>query len=186
MTKLLKARETTVRFGHHPVCRPTARAHERMLAEANVSYDIVLRWTKSTAIFPQTDVVMVIGAYDTGTHAAAESPWQPDPRHCGALRFGSTHGSDLKRGMARVMPGENRLFFKRQRLACLFGDAKTASTKLVGAIAGLEGVLVSGTFRQIGGPLADEKRTRPSFLKSLSSLACLFKNANRSASSCAD
>ena len=48
-----------------------------LLAEANVPYTRSRRWTRSTRSFPQTDVVLVIGANDVVNPAARNEPGSP-------------------------------------------------------------------------------------------------------------
>ncbi|XP_064295871.1 NAD(P) transhydrogenase, mitochondrial-like isoform X3 [Phalacrocorax carbo] len=45
-----------------------------LLAEARVPYDIVLEMDEMNEDFPETDLVLVIGANDTGNSAAQEDP----------------------------------------------------------------------------------------------------------------
>jgi len=134
MTKLLKARGTTVRFGIHPVAGRLPGHMNVLLAEANVSYDIVLEMDEINADFPQTDVVLVIGANDTVNPAAAEDPGSPIAGMPVLEVWKARQVVILKRGMATGYAGvENPLFFK-DNSRMLFGDAKDSIDKLVSAL----------------------------------------------------
>ncbi|UQG59609.1 Re/Si-specific NAD(P)(+) transhydrogenase subunit beta [Marinobacter sp. M3C] len=134
MTKLLKARGTTVRFGIHPVAGRLPGHMNVLLAEANVSYDIVLEMDEINPDFPQTDVVLVIGANDTVNPAAAEDPGSPIAGMPVLEVWKARQVVILKRGMATGYAGvENPLFFK-DNSRMLFGDAKDSIDKLVSAL----------------------------------------------------
>ena len=136
ITKLLKARGTTVRFGIHPVAGRLPGHMNVLLAEANVSYDIVLEMDEINADFPQTDVVLVIGANDTVNPAAAEDPGSPIAGMPVLEVWKARQVVILKRGMATGYAGvENPLFFK-DNSRMLFGDAKDSIDKLVSALRG--------------------------------------------------
>jgi NAD(P) transhydrogenase subunit beta len=136
MTKLLKARGATVRFGIHPVAGRLPGHMNVLLAEANVSYDIVLEMDDINADFPQTDVVLVIGANDTVNPAAAEDPGSPIAGMPVLEVWKARQVVILKRGMATGYAGvENPLFFK-DNSRMLFGDAKDSIDKLVSALRG--------------------------------------------------
>jgi NAD(P) transhydrogenase subunit beta len=136
MTKLLKARGATVRFGIHPVAGRLPGHMNVLLAEANVSYDVVLEMDDINADFPQTDVVLVIGANDTVNPAAAEDPDSPIAGMPVLEVWTSRQVVILKRGMATGYAGvENPLFFK-DNSRMLFGDAKDSIDKLVSALRG--------------------------------------------------
>ena len=136
MTKLLKARGVNVRFGIHPVAGRLPGHMNVLLAEANVSYDIVLEMDEINADFPQTDVVLVIGANDTVNPAAAEDPGSPIAGMPVLEVWKARQVVILKRGMATGYAGvENPLFFK-ENSRMLFGDAKDSVDKLVSALRG--------------------------------------------------
>ncbi len=55
-----------------------------LLAEAKVPYDIVLEMDEINEDFPETDVVLVIGANDIVNPGALDDPVEPHLRHAGA------------------------------------------------------------------------------------------------------
>ena len=77
LTRKLRANGTTVRFGIHPVAGRLPGHMNVLLAEAKVPYDIVLEMDEINDDFPDTDVVLVIGANDTVNPAAEDDPTSP-------------------------------------------------------------------------------------------------------------
>ena len=134
LTKLLRDRGVNVRFGIHPVAGRLPGHMNVLLAEAHVPYDIVLEMDEINDDFPETDVVLVIGANDTVNPAAAEDPTSPIAGMPVLEVWKSRQVVILKRGMATGYSGvENPLFF-RDNSYMLFGDAKESVDKLLGAI----------------------------------------------------
>jgi NAD(P) transhydrogenase subunit beta len=136
MTKILRDRGVNVRFGIHPVAGRLPGHMNVLLAEAHVPYDIVLEMDELNADFPDTDVVLVIGANDTVNPAAAEDPGSPIAGMPVLEVWKARQVVVLKRGMSTGYSGvENPLFFK-DNTRMLFGDAKESIDKLVGGLRG--------------------------------------------------
>lgn len=134
ITKTLRDRGVNVRFGIHPVAGRLPGHMNVLLAEAHVPYDIVLEMDEINDDFPETDVVLVIGANDTVNPAAAEDPSSPIAGMPVLEVWKARQVVILKRGMATGYSGvENPLFF-RDNSYMLFGDAKDSVDKLLGAI----------------------------------------------------
>jgi NAD(P) transhydrogenase len=74
MVQLLKSQGKNVRFGIHPVAGRMPGQLNVLLAEAGVPYDQVLEMEEINDDFPETDLVMVIGANDTVNSAAEDDP----------------------------------------------------------------------------------------------------------------
>jgi NAD(P) transhydrogenase subunit beta len=134
ITKILRDKGISVRFGIHPVAGRLPGHMNVLLAEAKVPYDIVLEMDELNDDFPDTDVVLVIGANDTVNPAAMDDPDSPIAGMPVLEVWKSGQVVILKRGMASGYAGvENPLFFK-DNSRMLFGDAKESVDKLLGLL----------------------------------------------------
>ncbi|MHB0929404.1 MAG: Re/Si-specific NAD(P)(+) transhydrogenase subunit beta [Candidatus Nanopelagicales bacterium] len=134
MTAKLRARGVNVRFGIHPVAGRLPGHMNVLLAEAKVPYDIVLEMDEINEDFPETDVVLVIGANDTVNPAAYDDPSSPIAG-MPVLEVWKAHEVVIfKRSMATGYAGvQNPLFFKDNSMM-LFGDAKERVDDIVRAL----------------------------------------------------
>lgn len=134
ITKLLRDKGTTVRFGIHPVAGRLPGHMNVLLAEAKVPYDVVLEMDEINDDFPETDIVLVIGANDTVNPAAMDDPNSPIAGMPVLEVWKAGQVVVLKRGMASGYAGvDNPLFFKDNSWM-LFGDAKDTVDKLLGGL----------------------------------------------------
>lgn len=74
LVDLLKKKGKNVRFGIHPVAGRMPGQLNVLLAEAGVPYDVVMEMDEINDDFPETDLVLVIGANDTVNSAAEDDP----------------------------------------------------------------------------------------------------------------
>lgn len=74
IAKKLKSMGKNIRFGIHPVAGRMPGQLNVLLAEAGVSYDIVLEMEEINDDFEETDLTLVIGASDTVSSAAEDDP----------------------------------------------------------------------------------------------------------------
>jgi len=131
MTAKLRAKGVDVRFGIHPVAGRLPGHMNVLLAEAKVPYDIVLEMDEINDDFPQTDVVLVIGANDTVNPAALEEPGSPIAGMPVLEVWNAKDVIVFKRSMATGYAGvQNPLFFK-ENSQMLFGDAKDKVEEIV-------------------------------------------------------
>jgi NAD(P) transhydrogenase subunit beta len=131
MTKRLRDAGKKVRFGIHPVAGRLPGHMNVLLAEAKVPYDIVLEMDELNDDFPDTDVVLVIGANDIVNPGAQEDPNSPIAGMPVLEVWKARTVVVSKRSMATGYAGvENPLFFK-DNTRMLFGDAKDSVDAIV-------------------------------------------------------
>ena len=137
LADLLAAKGVEVAYGIHPVAGRMPGHMNVLLAEANVPYEQLGEMEEINPTFPQTDVVLVVGANDVVNPAAKTTPGCPiygmpilDVASAGNVIF-------LKRSMRPGFAGiENDLLYDA-KTTLLFGDAKESLTKVVSALKSL-------------------------------------------------
>ncbi|MDD7540786.1 MAG: Re/Si-specific NAD(P)(+) transhydrogenase subunit beta [Mobiluncus porci] len=130
LTKKLRERGVNVRFGIHPVAGRLPGHMNVLLAEAKVPYDIVLEMDEINDDFPDTDVVLVIGANDTVNPDAYE-PGSPIAGMPVLHVWEAGRVIIFKRSMATGYAGvQNPLFFN-ENSDMLFGDAKASVEEII-------------------------------------------------------
>jgi NAD(P) transhydrogenase subunit beta len=131
LVDLLGERGVEVTFAIHPVAGRMPGHMNVLLAEADVPYDKLLEMEEANPDFPQTDIVLVIGANDVVNPAARDDPSSP--------LFGmpilevdrAEHVVVFKRSMASGFAGVENMLFHDPKTRMLFGDARKSLAQLV-------------------------------------------------------
>jgi NAD(P) transhydrogenase subunit beta len=134
LAKLLMERGATVRYAIHPVAGRMPGHMNVLLAEANVSYDLLCEMEQINDDFQTTDVAMVIGANDVVNPAARHKKSSPlygmpilNVDQARTVMF-------FKRSLGAGFAGEDNELFFDSKTMMVFGDAKKTLTELVQAM----------------------------------------------------
>jgi NAD(P) transhydrogenase subunit beta len=134
LSSRLRAKKKNVRFGIHPVAGRLPGHMNVLLAEAKVPYDIVLEMDEINSDFPDTDIVMILGANDIVNPAAQEDPNSPIAGMPVLEVWKAKQVFISKRGQGRGYSGiENPLFFK-ENSRMVYGDAKKSIDSILQSI----------------------------------------------------
>jgi H+-translocating NAD(P) transhydrogenase subunit beta len=131
---VLKSKDVEVRYGIHAVAGRMPGHMNVLLAEANVPYDELYDMEQINSQFPETDVVVVVGANDVVNPAAKRVPGSP------------IYGMPIleverarvvivcKRSLAAGFAGIDNELYYGEKTVMLFGDAKDTMVKLTAAL----------------------------------------------------
>ena len=134
--ELLEANGAEVKYAIHPVAGRMPGHMNVLLAEANVSYDVLVEPEDVNPIMDTIDVCIVIGANDVVNPDAKENERSPIYGMPIIEVDKAKTAFVLKRSMATGFAGiKNPLFFK-SNTRMLFGDAKESVSSLVAEFKG--------------------------------------------------
>jgi NAD(P) transhydrogenase subunit beta len=126
----LEKRGVSVKYAIHPVAGRMPGHMNVLLAEANVPYDQLLEMDQVNGEFPQTDVVLVVGANDVVNPAARDDPSSPI---YGMPILDVDRARNiivLKRSMGHGFAGIDNALFYHENTRMLFGDARQSLTQV--------------------------------------------------------
>ncbi|MDQ3671436.1 MAG: NAD(P)(+) transhydrogenase (Re/Si-specific) subunit beta [Actinomycetota bacterium] len=134
LADVLEEKGVEVKYAIHPVAGRMPGHMNVLLAEANVPYTQLHEMDDINPDFPQTDVVLVIGANDVTNPAARSDPGSPiygmpilDVDKAGSIVV-------LKRSMNPGFAGIDNELYLDEKTTMLFGDAKDSVLKLISAV----------------------------------------------------
>ena len=132
--ELLEHRGVDVRYAIHPVAGRMPGHMNVLLAEANVPYDELFEMEQINPEFPQTDVVVVVGANDVVNPAARNQPGNPVYGMPILDVDKAQNVVVIKRSLSPGFAGVDNPLFYEPKTVMLFDDAKAALEKLVASV----------------------------------------------------
>ena len=137
LSDALLRRGVNVRFAIHPVAGRMPGHMNVLLAEANVPYDQLFDLDTINPEFPQTDIVLVVGANDVVNPAARSD--EESPIYGMPILDADTAATVIvvKRSMRSGFAGVDNELFYLDKTQMLFGDAKQVIGEVVGELAKL-------------------------------------------------
>ncbi|MBD8872312.1 NAD(P)(+) transhydrogenase (Re/Si-specific) subunit beta [Rhodanobacter sp. DHB23] len=136
--KLLIERGVKVKFAIHPVAGRMPGHMNVLLAEAGVPYDLIEDMDDINPEFPNTDVVLVIGANDVVNPMAKTDPSSPIYGMPILDVAAAKHVIVVKRGKGTGFAGIENALFYADNTRMLYGDGQAAAGQLVSELKSLD------------------------------------------------
>ena len=137
LEKLLAEKGVEVKYAIHPVAGRMPGHMNVLLAEADVSYDLLKEMEEANDEFNSTDAVLILGANDVVNPAAKTDPTSPiygmPILDVELAKNVIVNKRSMKPGYAGI---ENELFF-RPKTSMLFGDSKKVLQDLIAEVKNL-------------------------------------------------
>ena len=134
IVELLQENGTRTRFAIHPVAGRLPGHMNVLLAEARLPYDLVLEMDEINEDFPETDVVLVVGANDIVNPGAQDDESSPIYGMPVLEAWKSKQVVVFKRSMGSGYSGVDNPLFYNQNTDMLFGDAKKSADEILQAL----------------------------------------------------
>jgi NAD(P) transhydrogenase subunit beta len=135
LASALESRDVEVTYAIHPVAGRMPGHMNVLLAEADVPYDVLLDLEQSNPRFPQTDVVLVVGANDVVNPSARDDDTSPIYGMPILEVDKATTVVVVKRSLSPGFAGIDNPLFYRERTMMLFADGKEAMDSILKALA---------------------------------------------------
>jgi NAD(P) transhydrogenase subunit beta len=134
---ILRERGVDTKYAIHPVAGRMPGHMNVLLAEANIPYEQLCEMEEINPYFPETDIVLVVGANDVTNPAAKNN--KSSPLYGMPILEVSRARSIivLKRSMRPGFAGVDNDLYYDEKCMMLFGDAKDSLTKLIGEMKSL-------------------------------------------------
>jgi NAD(P) transhydrogenase subunit beta len=137
LARILGERGIDTKYAIHPVAGRMPGHMNVLLAEANVPYEQLYEMEQVNPYFPETDIVLVVGANDITNPAAKTDKTSPlygmpilEVERARSIIV-------LKRSMRPGFAGVDNELYYNERCMMLFGDAKDSITKLISQMKSL-------------------------------------------------
>ncbi|KGI77199.1 NAD(P)(+) transhydrogenase (Re/Si-specific) subunit beta [Oleiagrimonas soli] len=131
-------RGVKVRFAIHPVAGRMPGHMNVLLAEAGVPYDLIVDMEDVNPEFPNTDVVLVIGANDVVNPVAKTDPASPIYGMPVLDVVAAKQAIVIKRGRGKGFAGIENALFYADNTRMLFGDGQAMAAQLVSELKSLD------------------------------------------------
>ena len=139
LSQRLIERGVKVRFAIHPVAGRMPGHMNVLLAEAGVPYDLIVDMDDVNPEFPNTDVVLVIGANDVVNPVAKTDPASPIYGMPILDVVLAKNVVVIKRGKGTGFAGIENALFYADNARMLYGDGAEAAGALVAELKALDG-----------------------------------------------